>query len=170
MFPTKRTLALSALVVLAALTSCNGDIDDPDGPNVFLEAENVVIPPVNGTTDSTTGNCTFTITNASVTFKNKPKNEAGATSPFNDIVLEGVVVSYDWGLGSAPQSPATFGLGGTVPANGSSPAQFAVTSANDLLLHEGQTASLVMTFFGHTISGEAVSATTGGSLSVGTCN
>jgi hypothetical protein len=169
MFPTKRILALSALVALAALTSCNSDLDDPDGPNVILEAENIVIPPVNGATDETTGICTFTITNATATFRNRPKNEAGASSPFNDIMLQTVHVSYEWGPGNAPQADAVFGLGGTVPADASSPAQFAVVSGNDLVLHEGQIASLILTFVGRTVSGESISTTTGGTLAVGTC-
>jgi hypothetical protein len=169
MFPTKRILALSALVALAALTSCNGDIDDPDGPNVFLEAENLVIPPVTAATDETTGACTFTLTNSNATFRNKPKNEAGATSPFNDIVLESVLVSYDWGVGGAPLPDAQFGIGGVVPANGTAPAQFSVISANALIPYEGQSAGLTLTFLGHTISGEPVAFTTGGSLNVSVC-
>ena len=169
MFPTKRILALSALVALAALTSCNSELDDADGPNVVLEAENVIIPPVNGTFDETTGICTFTITNATATFRNKPKNEEGASSPFNDIVLRNVLVSYDWGPGNAPQADGTFGMGGTVPADGTAPGQFAVVSGNDLVLHEGQIASLVLTFVGRTVSGESISTTTGGTLAVGTC-
>ena len=169
MFPTKRILALFALVVLASLTSCNSGLDDPDGPNVVLEAENLVIPPVNGTTDTTSGICTFNVTNANATFRNRPKNEAGATSPFNDVVLLSVHVSYDWGPGNAPQADADFGLGGTVPANGTATAQFAVVGGNDLILHEGQVASLILTFSGRTVSGEAISTTTGSTLAVGTC-
>jgi len=60
-------------------------------------------------------------------------------------------------------------LGGTVPANGTAPAQFAVVSGTDLTTHEGQIGSLTLTFIGRTISGEPVSTTTGGTLSVGTC-
>src|SRR4029453_10332403 len=169
MISTKRILALSALAALAAFPSCNSDIDDPDGPHVVLEAENLTIPPINGTTDATTGACTFTVTNANVTFKNKPKNVQGASSPFNDIVLQNVHVTYDWGPGGAPMSPADFGLGGTVPANGTAPAQFAVVSGLALSTHEGQIGSLTLTFSGRTVSGEAVSTTTGGTIAVGTC-
>jgi len=169
MFATKRTLALMAFAALAVLPSCNSAIDDPDGPNVVLEAENLTIPPINGQTDTTTGTCNFTITNASATFKNKPKNEQAVVSPFNDIVLLSVHVSYDWGPGNAPQADGDFGLGGTVPANGTAPAQFAVVSGNDLVLHEGEIASLVLTFTGKTVSGDIVSTTTGGTLAVGTC-
>jgi hypothetical protein len=169
MISTKRILALSALAALTAFPSCNSEIDDADGPHVVLEAEQLTIPPVNGTTDPVTLACTFNVTNATVTFKNKPKNEQGVSSPFNDIVLSGVHVTYDWGPGGQPMSPADFGLGGTVPANGTAPAQFAVVSGTDLTTHEGQIGSLTLTFIGRTISGEPVSTTTGGTLSVGTC-
>jgi hypothetical protein len=167
MIPTKRIVS-SLLVALAGLTACNSALDDPDGPNVVLEAENVIIPPVNGQSDPITG-CTFTVTNATATFKNKPKNEPGGNEPFNDIVLQSVHVSYDWGPGQAPLADADFGLGGTVPANGTSAGQFAVISAVDLLLYEGLTGSLVLTFHGRTVSGEAVSTTTGGVMNIGTC-
>ncbi|HJQ97217.1 MAG TPA: hypothetical protein VJ826_02830 [Candidatus Polarisedimenticolaceae bacterium] len=169
MISTKRILALSALAALAAFPSCNSNIDDADGPHVILEAENLTIPPVNGQVDTVTQICTFSVQNANVTFKNKPKNEQGASSPFNDIVLENVHVTYDWGPGGQAMGPADFGLGGTVPANGSAPAQFAVVSGLDLSTHEGQIGSLTLTFSGHTVSGEAVSTTTGGTIAVGTC-
>jgi hypothetical protein len=169
MFATKRIIALVGVFGVAALCACNSLIDDPNSGHVFLLAENVVIPPINGARDTTTGLCTFTITNATATFKNKPKNQYAGTSPFNDIVLENVHVTYDWGPGGAPLADADFGLGGTVPANGSASAQFSVISGNDLVLYEGATGSLILTFSGKTVSGEPVSTTTGGTLAVGTC-
>jgi len=165
------TKLIVPVLVLAAgwFAGCNSTIDSE--PNVVLEVENLTIPPINGTRNTTTLQCTFTLANASATFKNKPKNALAGASPFNDIVLHNVTVAYTWddatGVGAA-----TFGLGGTVPADGSSTGQFAVVNAFDLIQpssREGHTASLSMTFRGTTVSGEDVSVTTGGTLTVNTC-
>jgi hypothetical protein len=167
----KHTKILTGTVLLAAagwFAGCNGTIDDE--PNVVLEAENVVIPPLTGARDATTLLCVYSITNATATFKNKPKNALAVTSPYNDIVLQDVLVGYVWDDATGVTA-AQFGMGGTVPANGTSTGQFSVVNAQDLGLpsREGHTASLTMTFRGITVSGEAVSVTTGGSLTVNTC-
>jgi hypothetical protein len=167
----KHTKILARSVVLAAaawFVGCNSTIDDE--PNVVLEVENMIVPPIIGAIDSTTLVCAYTVTNATATFKNKPKNTLATTSPFNDIVLQSVSINYIWDDG-AGVTAQTFGLGGTVPANGSSTGQFSVVNANDVTSPDrgGHTASLQLTFHGTTVSGEAVSVTTGGTLTVNTC-
>jgi len=130
----------------------------------------MTIPPISAAVDSVTGNCTFTLTNATATFKNKPKNALAVESPFNDIILQTLDVAYRWDdLAATPA--ATGGLGGSVPANGSSTAQFAVVSATDLSAgnRAGHTASLALTFRGTTVSGDDVETTTGGTLQVNSC-
>lgn len=175
----KHTKIIARTVVLAAagwFASCNGTIDNE--PNVILEVENLTIPVVTSSQNSTTGGCTFTVTNANGTFKNKPKNQFAGTSPFNDIILQNVSITYVWDDAVA-QSPVTAGLGGSVPANGSTSAQFSVVSNAALSVdgpsdppgtgRAGHTASLGLTFNGTTVSGDAVSATTGGTLQVNSC-
>jgi hypothetical protein len=174
----KHTKLLTRTVVLAAagwFAGCNSTIDKE--PNVVLEVQNVSIPPIAGTRNATTGLCVFTLTNATATFKNSPKNALAGTSPFNDIVLQNLTVDYVWDDGVGVTS-ALFGVGGTVPAGGTASGQFAVVNAQDLApppqpdpltSREGHTASLVMTFRGVTVSGDAVWVTTGGSLTVNTC-
>lgn len=169
--------ALACVLVVASmgwLAGCNSDIDDE--PNVVLEIENATIPPVTASLDQLTQTCQFTITNANATFKNKPKNGLAGTSPFNDILLDNVVIAYTWDDGQAnPVNPRTFGVAGSVPANGSSTAQFGVVAIDDLfgalvpISRDGHTASLVMQFNGRTVSGDAVSVSTGGTLSVNSC-
>jgi hypothetical protein len=170
----KYTRILASIVVLAAagwFASCNSTIDKE--PNVVLEVAQLTIPPI--TTATSGGICTFTITNANATFNNKPKNSLAGSSeaPFNDIVLQQVVVGYAWDDPLVATTPnQVFGIGGTVPAGGSSSAQFSVVN-NAVLTsgtpRDGHTASLTMVFSGATVAGEPVSVTSGGSLTINTC-
>ena len=165
------TKILATTVVLAAagwFAGCNGTYDKE--PNVVLEVKTLTITPITGATDPVSGACIFTITNATASFDNKPKNALAVESPANDIILRDVLVGYTWDdLTGA--TAAQFGVGGTVTANGSGTGQFAVVNAQDLAVpsREGHTASLTLTFRGVTVSGDPVSVTTGGSLTVNTC-
>jgi hypothetical protein len=171
MFGTKRVLAAGAVVVFALMSGCNNTVDDPSGPDVVLEVDNPIIPPITATANTTPPPaCTFTLTNATASFKNKAKNSLGGTSPFNDIVLETVTVTYVWDDALGVSGPTVFGVGGSVPANGQSTAQFAVVNLFDLNGREGHTAALTLVFHGHTVAGDAVSSSTGGTLSVASCS
>jgi hypothetical protein len=173
---TKTLARTVALVVAGCLASCNSTIDKE--PNVVLEAETVTIPPVTSTANGPNNSCTFLVTVANGTFKNKPKNQFAGTSPFNDIILQNVRVTYVWD-DAVTQAPVTAGLAGSVPANGSTSVQFNVVSNAALLVdgpndpagtgRAGHTASLGLTFNGETVSGDAVSTTTGGTLQVNSC-
>jgi hypothetical protein len=175
----KYTKLLTCTVVLAAagwFAGCNSTIDDE--PNVVLEVATLTINPITSSANGPGGACTFTVTSASGSFNNKPKNQYAGTSPFNDIVLQSVEISYVWDDGVV-QPSVSAGLGGTVPANGSSSAQFSVISGAALTVdgptdpagtgRAGHTANLALTFRGTTVAGEAVSASTGGTLPVNSC-
>jgi hypothetical protein len=168
MISTKRILAVAAVLVLAGL-SCNSLVDDPESPNVVLEAENLTIPPVTAARDTTTGTCTITVTNASATFKNKPKNEPAGNAPYQDITLFRVVVDYTWDPSLPPLASREFGIGGSIPANGSATAQFAVIDPLDIGPYLGSLATLTLTFSGRVVSGETVTFRTGGFLTVNSC-
>lgn len=174
------TKTLARTVILAAagwLAGCNGTIDSE--PNVVLEIATMTIPPITAATSGMT--CTFTIVAASATFNNKPKNSLSGTStfPFNDIILDNVVIDYTWD--DDPVTPTqvlnqTFGVAGTVPAGGSSAATFSVVNGAVLSTTltggggvDGHTARLQMRFHGTTISGDSVTGTTGGTLTVNSC-
>jgi len=173
------TKLLARTVVLAAVgwfAGCNGTIDDE--PDVVLEILTLTISPITSSQNGTGGTCTYTLTPATVTLKNLPKNSLAEESPFNDIVLRSVDIAYVWDDGAVTPS-TTAGIGGTVPANGTGTAQFTaisnvalgVTQAPDPIGNgrAGHTASLAMVFNGATVSGDAVSATAGGTLQVGSC-
>jgi hypothetical protein len=172
----KYTKLLARTVVLAAagwFAGCNSTIDNE--PNVVLEVQTLTISPVTVQQDSVLNTCTYTITAANATFKNLPKNQYAGTSPFNDIVLQSVDISYVWDDNPAVITPTrTTGLGGAVPAGGSATAQFSVVANGDLEANPpfgraGHTAALWMTFHGQTVSGDAVSTATGGTLQVNSC-
>ena len=167
-----RTVLLVAVGLLMA--SCNSNIDDE--PNVVLEIEQMTSTPIAGTLSPTTGQCVFTITNASMTFKNKPKNglSGASESPFNDIVLQRINVDYVWDDGAA-LSGQSFGLAGTVPSGGSVVAQVPLANATVLgsgaVPRDGHTATLQITAFGVTVAGDPVVSQpfTGGTLAVNSC-
>ena len=170
MLGMKRILAVGTVVAFALMPGCNSTIDDPSGPDVVLEVENPIIPPITGAANPTPPPaCTFTVANATASFKNKAKNSLGATSPFNDIVLETVTVTYVWDDLLGVSGPTVFGVGGSVPAGGQATAQFAVVNLGDLVGRDGHTAAMTLVFRGHTVAGDAVSSSTGGTLAVGSC-
>ncbi len=175
----KYTKLLTLTVVLAAagwFAGCNSTIDNE--PNVVLEVQTLTITPITSSADGTNGSCTYTITLATGTFKNLPKNQYAGTSPFNDIILNNVNITYTWDDGVV-QSPISAGLGGSVPAGGTGTAQFLAISNQALTVdgpndpagtgRAGHSASLGLTFNGVTVSGDAVSTSTGGTLQVNSC-
>ena len=171
-----RQVTKFACIVVAAtgwIVGCNSVIDEANGPHVVLEVENVQIPPISASLDGTTNACTFTITAGTATFKDKPKNGSAISSPFNDIILRGLDINYVWDDGLAMPVGST-GIAGSVPANGSSPAQFYAIAGNDLTAattpRDGHSANLLLTFHGITVSGDQVSTTTGGTLVVNSCS
>ena len=159
-------------IVLAAsgmFAGCNQKVDEE--PNVVLEVATMTVPPVTGTRDAASGACILTITNSTASFRNQPKNHLATTSPFNDIVLHDVFVTYAWDDGNGV-TQAQFGVGGTIPAAGTGSAQFSIVNGQDLVLpqnRENHSASLQLFFRGVTVAGEAVSCSTGGTLTVNPC-
>lgn len=93
-----KQLAVFVLVLPAIVASgcASGDIDDPDSPPNVLQVAVTESPPVQGTRDSTTGACLFTITEWEARFNNEPKNELAVNSPMNDFFVERFVVNYSW--------------------------------------------------------------------------
>jgi len=167
----KYTKILALTVALATagwFAGCNGTIDDE--PNVVFEVATLAIPAITAAT--TAGVCTFTITNPTVTFNNKGKNHLAGEPPFNDIRLQDVTVDSTWPNLATTQRG--FPVAGTVPAGGTLTVPFTVVgSVADLVTgagnNGGATAGLQLTFRGTTVSGEAVSVTTGGTLLVNSC-
>ena len=164
-------IACIVVAATAGIVGCNSLIDDPSSPKVVMEVENVTIPPITATVDGTTNTCTFNITAGTATFKDKPKNGQAIVSPFNDIILQGVDIAYVWDDALAMPN-GQLGIAGSVPANGSSQAQFYAITGAALTTNarDGHSANLHMTFHGDTVNGDSVSVTTGGMLVVNSCS
>jgi len=149
MFITKRSMACLGVLGLLILAGCaDGPIDSPGSAHVVLQLETLDTPGVTGavegdgvcsgdaqvscTSDATCANaqpalgscigltCTRTIAEWSGTARNVPKNSLANTSPFNDIVLQRVDISYP---GSGLPS-TTVGIVGTIFADTSGSIEF----------------------------------------------
>jgi hypothetical protein len=168
-----KTIAVTLILAAAGwFAGCNQHVDEE--PNQVLEITTLTIPPITGTRDASSGSCILTITNVSAALKNLPKNHLAITSPFNDIYMQDVLINYVWDdattTGTLAVTAAQFGIGATVPANGSITAQFPPINGQDLTSDRiGHSARLILVFRGTSVAGESVSATSGGSLIVNPC-
>jgi len=196
---------VSALL-LAALAGCTGNsLDDGDSGNVVLEVTAINAPQASGQvtagTCSVSGNpclqtsdcpasefCQLNPTTQgclppewTVTLTSVPKSDLATTSPFNDVVLASLTLTYNWTNGfptssvSTPMFPANQ-LGLTIPASGQATVKFAPVSQQLLLdleafLVTGGSASadVVMTFAGATMDGEPVGTEAAAVLNLANC-
>ncbi len=162
--------------LLLALGGCNGGIlDDGDSADVVLLVQTLTVPPVTTQADPL-GGCVFVVTNATGSLQNKAKN-ATAKSPFQDIVLQDVMIQYQWDDGFVTL-PRTINLAGTVPVGGTGSVSFPPILLGDLdASRESHSAVLTLTFHGRTVEGNVVtsppfsssSATQGTVLGVNAC-
>ena len=160
-------LFLGAL--LLSVMACTGNtVDDGDSADVILEVLTTTVPPIAAARN--VGVCSvFTITNSTVTLNNKPKSVLVGTSPLNDIIVNGVTITYTWDDGFSTL-PNSFSLGAAVPSGGAGTVTFPPIEGGDLSpSRAGHSASMFMLFNGHTVSGEPVTATGGGVLLVNSC-
>lgn len=170
-----RVLLAACLVV--ALGGCTGSaLDDGDSADVGLFVQTMTVPPV---TTSPSPDCTtpvFTVPNATATLLNQPKN-ASATSPFQDVILQDVVISYQWDDEAAPGGitpTRVVAISGTVQVGKTGTVQFIPIFLGDLTPdREGHSANLTLTFRGRTFEGRPVASppsdTAGTVLSVNAC-
>lgn len=192
---------LLGIAVLAVPACSDSDIDEGDSANVLLQILEIDNPAVQGTVqvgtcsvtgascldnsdcdpldptdvcDLVTGECV--ITEWTATLQNAPKTDLAVETPFNDIVVQDITVSYSWETGFA-MTPITFPLGLTIPANTSKAITFFPLSGEDLgaLLASlptpaAVTADLTITFRGELEDGVKISRTAGAQLFVEACN
>jgi len=192
-------LAVATLAALATGLSCTGNaLDDSDSADVILEVLQLDNPPVEvQCTLATDGQCSVSgsvcTTNADcqagveVCIRNqlcqlevadwdasiaaKPKNSL-AISPYNDLILQNVTISYAW-IDTVQFTPVrTVGLGNVViPAESTGQVAFAPISLDDLTpALGGHTANLTLTFNAITVAGDRVSQTVGRQLHVESSN
>jgi len=160
-------IAVAALCVAVVAPGCsNGTVDDGNTGDVVLEVASTTTTPITGAADpALPGVCVFTVTDWTATLNNKPKNGSAIVSPWNDIMMGTVDITYVWDDPSIVTAPVTMNISGTVPANGSLGVKFPpIFAGNITAAMEGHAANLTMTFHGAAVSGEGVSTTAFGAV------
>jgi hypothetical protein len=178
---TNRCWILLLAVVLLAATACTENDLDESEASVVLEILGISNPEVQGDTggagqctgdptipcldnqtciDNQAGVCDFpdaacTVTDWSVSVANRPLNDAGLDSPFNDIVVISVVISYLNLDGSNYAPDRTVPIGATVTAGSVGTVTFAPIAFDDIST-DNTTVNLVLGFDAVTVSGEDV--------------
>jgi len=176
MFRDKRLVFLSLLAGLLVLaTGCpeNGSLDDGDSAPVVFEVEILNTPAVTAQPGGSPPSCatpSAQVQQWDANAVNSPKTAGAITSPFNDIDLRDVTITYtcDAGLVCPPQR--VHGLTGTVPADSTVQFKFNPIYLQDVdpsLL--GTSVDLNMVFRSQTISGEDIFYTTAAVLSISSC-
>jgi hypothetical protein len=190
------TLSLAAVFLVAA--GCTGgDLDDPTSADVFVQVIGLENQPVTANqstpaqgTCANSGNlcdsaadcalneaclrptlCIFEVIEWTAILQATPKNSL-AVGPYNDVIMERVVINYSWPDTGFTTPTRTFGLGGvSIPADGSNSVSFFPILGQDLqLLDQGITGSLLMTFYGRTVEGSELSGQAQAELYIETCN
>jgi hypothetical protein len=88
------TLLVLSGVVLATAGCVEGDLDNPNSAEVYLEVVLTESPPVRCQTQA--GANLITVEEWSASYANVPKNSLAETSPFNDIEIISVTINYDF--------------------------------------------------------------------------
>lgn len=181
MLSVRRILYLALVVGVALLPACNKQLEGTDAFIGSTSAANVVLEiarlpqltPV--ATSGAGGLCIFTAPQSvTLQLKNQPKNSLAVTSPFNDIVVTTIVVSYTWSAGLDTNDLVIPVAGVVVPANGgTADVPFVPVQVGDLTpvsAFAGQSAVLTFTVYGRTVDGKDVSAVQGGAvLNINSC-
>ena len=168
----KLALVLATLAVLGWLTACS-DLDSGDSADVVLQIANIQSQPVSSTPNSADpSTCSFTLTQWTMSVVNSPKNESATTSPFNDIILDTMTISYDWNNPAITTPSWTVPLGVTVPADSTASIMFFPIAFDELQpAMAGNSAGMSIVIHGRTGSGtgEDVIATGGTTLALNAC-
>lgn len=128
-------LFLSICLVLASAGCVSGDADDPSGPDVELQVVITESPPVSAQDQE--GVCEMRITEWTVSFTNVPKNALANTSPWNDVEIESITITYDFPDVPAFVTTRTIPTPGTVAAEGTQTIKFEPILFQDLTDNPG---------------------------------
>ena len=172
MIAKKLLLFGTALLVLLAASCADNGIDDGSSANVVLEVDQVTLAVITSTYDPLNAVCVFQITDSTATLSNLPKSEEAVTSPFNDILIDQLIISYRWDDGLAMPNYVTSPRV-VIPADSSNQVRFLPVQLAEFLSavpsREGHSAELTLTFQGEVGDGSRVQAVAGGALFVNSC-
>ena len=182
-----------AILVMPGCTE-DGSLDDGDAANVLLQILGVTNPAVTG--EATLGTCSIslvdcltndncgelggtctppvatgecTVNDWTIQMRNAAKSEGAVNSPFNDIFLSMVTITYDDldGTEYAPDSEIAISV--TIPAASEVGFSIAPIAFNEID-PDDTTINLTMTFTGTTVAGTAVAAIAAAQLFIEDCN
>jgi hypothetical protein len=172
MITKKLLLFVTALLVLLAASCADNGIDDGSSANVVLEVDQVTLAVITSTFDPLRGVCVFQVTDSTVTLSNIPKSEGAGTEPFNDILIDQMIISYVWDDGLAMPNYVTSPRV-VIPANSSNQVRFLPVQLAEFLSavpsREGHSAEVTLLFQGEVGDGSRVQAVGGGALFVNSC-
>jgi hypothetical protein len=159
-----------ALAFVAAGGCSHDGLDDGDSADVVMEIRTMETQPITAAQSQGGGGCTFTIVEWTATVANVPKSELAGpdSSPFNDIIVDSVTITYEWLNPAFGTVTRVKGLAGTIPADETGSISFSPIEPEDIP-SDGVSANLTMLFQGHTVENESVSATAGATLIVNSC-
>jgi hypothetical protein len=158
--------------VLLVTASCTSDaLDDGGSADVVLEIISLENPAVTAQQAGAGGLCTLQVEDWTASAQAVPKNSLAGSSPFNDLTLHTVTITYNWIDPGITTPTRVVGLGdATIPTAGVNSVTFAPISFDDLDIGlQGHTANLVMVFDATTVEGSAVRATVQRQLFVEVC-
>ena len=143
-----KVLGISDPVVEAELGECQNDSSIQCGVDGDCPLDNLNNP---------TGPCILspepcTISEWSISMANEALNSSGSVSPFNDVVVDSVVISYDWESGVPVTPDRTVILGQVIEAGASGSVSFFPITFGDLV-EDNTTVGLTFQFKAFTISG-----------------
>ena len=172
MITKKLLLFVTALLVLLAASCADNGIDDGSSANVVLEVDQVTLAIITSTFDPLRAVCVFEITDSTATLFNIPKSEGAITEPFNDILIDQLIISYVWDDGLAMPNYVTSPRV-VIPANSSNEVRFLPVQLAEFLSavpsREGHSAEVTLLFQGEVGDGARVQAVGGGALFVNSC-
>jgi hypothetical protein len=183
-------LALVVIGLVAGAVGCTNDtVDDGDSPDVVLEVESFDSPAVTATLQGSGGSggvtaCLLQAADWQMTLRNVPKTDLAGpdSSPFNDIILDTMTVTYVWGglpAGTVVPTSGVIGLGGiTIEPEDTGSITFSPIGANVLATDTGGdgepdlagTSALVnMVIRAHTVENEQITLPLTSVLNVQIC-
>jgi hypothetical protein len=168
----RKLLVIGTAVLLLATLGCSSSgLDDGTSANVVLEVDQVQLSIVTSTYDPLNNVCIFQITESQATLSNLPKSAAAITSPFNDILITRMTLSYDWD-DDFPSENYVTSPRVVIPANGSNDVTFLAADPSLFepgAARDGHSAEVTILFEGEVTDGSKVQALGGGALFVNSC-
>jgi len=173
-----RWWVVCAVAVMLAVPACTENTLDQDDQDVALEITSFDAPPVTGDVEVGTcqnnpgieclnnNNCPIgdvcdlsavsglcTIPAWSFGLANLPLSAGADESPFNDVILNNLIITYDWSPLAIAPFTRTIGLFGVViPAGGNGTIEFPPISSGDLLADD-TAVNLTLTLDAKTVAG-----------------